>query len=119
MPKYRSGCLREAGLDLFALQFIPQTLQCFFSYRAAAVGAGSAQHLQAVGMLSVGWLDEGALLHVEEEQPVLVRTWGVTILRGDTQSQAQHIRGEVSLYQLMPTATAMQFSSSQLWGFSI
>lgn len=40
---------------------------------------------------------------------------GVALVRGDAQIQAQHIRGEVSPYQLTPTAAALQFASSQLW----
>lgn len=77
MPKQGTGGLWEAALDLLALQFIPQILQCLLPYRAASVSAGNAQHLQAVGMLSVGWMDERALLCVQEEQAASERTWGL------------------------------------------
>lgn len=38
---------------------------------------------------------------------------GVTFLRGDAQSQAWHVRGEVRLFHLTHPAAVLQFASSQ------
>ena len=46
----------------------------------------------------MGWMDERALLRVQEERAGCVGAdMGVTFSRGDTQSQAQCIRGERSV----------------------